>query len=269
MELSINVFKKEGAKKVPIRKTNVIRGLEKYKKINSHGLEEIELDMEMLTIQGSGSFAERVDEIITEYSLNINKFKLMEEAIKKCKKDYICRSYIPSEAQILNKLYNRITSQNELDPEKAHEESQAIYEATMNPIKDDLNNYYHKFLTETEKQYFQPNTTDLLIVSSTSYELNKTAADCLDLPKETSNAFVFQNETGLPKGVIRPDFVFEKERYVFVDQEGAEAYKKIYDQVYKTYDSALRQFNFELIVYDETEYFRDAGEEGFDYPYSN
>jgi hypothetical protein len=28
-------------------------------------------------------------------------------------------------------------------------------------------------------------------------------------------------------------------------------------------------FNFELVVYDETEFFRDAGEELFDYPYSN
>ena len=28
-------------------------------------------------------------------------------------------------------------------------------------------------------------------------------------------------------------------------------------------------FNFELVVYDETEFFRDAGEDLFDYPYSN
>ena len=41
MELDISVFKKEGAKKVPIRKTQTIRDLKKYKKINSHGLEEI------------------------------------------------------------------------------------------------------------------------------------------------------------------------------------------------------------------------------------
>ena len=56
---------------------------------------------------------------------------------------------------------------------------------------------------------------------------------------------------------------------MFVDQKGAEAYKTIYDKVKEDYDYALKQFNFELIVYDETEYFRDAGEEGFDYPYSN
>ena len=96
MELTINVFKKEGAKKVAMRPAKVIRDLTSTKKINSHGLEEIELDMENLMIQGSGSFAERVDEIITEYSLNINLFKLKEEAIELCKKDYICRSYIPS-----------------------------------------------------------------------------------------------------------------------------------------------------------------------------
>ena len=36
-------------------------------------------------IQGSGSSAERVDEILTEYSLKINKYKIKEEAIEKCR----------------------------------------------------------------------------------------------------------------------------------------------------------------------------------------
>lgn len=61
----------------------------------------------------------------------------------------------------------------------------------MNPIKDDLYSLYHKYLTETEQEYFQPNKTDLLIVSQTAYALNKTAADCLDLPMVKSNDFVF------------------------------------------------------------------------------
>ena len=46
MELNINVFKREGAKKVPLMNPLIIRNLADYKRINSHGLEEIELNME-------------------------------------------------------------------------------------------------------------------------------------------------------------------------------------------------------------------------------
>ena len=109
MELSINVFKKEGAKKVYVRPTQTIRDLVKYKTLNSHGLEEIILNMDNLMIQGSGSFAERVDEILTEYSLKINKHKLKKDAFNKCKLDSICKNYIESDSIMINKIYNQIT----------------------------------------------------------------------------------------------------------------------------------------------------------------
>ena len=41
MELTINVFKREGAKKVQMRPSQTITNLADFKKINSHGLEEI------------------------------------------------------------------------------------------------------------------------------------------------------------------------------------------------------------------------------------
>ena len=52
----------------------------------------------------------------------------------------------------------------------------------MNPIKDDLYAFYHQFFTQTEVDYFTPNKTDLLVVPTTTYELNKTTDDCLDMP---------------------------------------------------------------------------------------
>ena len=100
----------------------------------------------------------------------------------------------------------------------------------------------------------------MLVVTDIEYSLNKTSPDCLDLPRETVTNFLFQNETGTPKGIVRPDFVFNSTKHVYVTSEGAEAYKTIYDKIYSEYDYDLKLFNFELIVYDETEYFRDSGE---------
>ena len=39
-------------------------------------------------------------------------------------------------------------------------------------------------------------------------------------------------------------------------EEAAKAYLKIYEDVVQDYTDLLAMFNFELIVYDETEFFR-------------
>jgi hypothetical protein len=46
-------------------------------------------------------------------------------------------------------------------------------------------------------------------------------------------------------------------------------YEGIYNDVIEEYKTLIEMFNFELVVYDETEFFRDSGDELFDYPYSN
>ena len=69
--------------------------------------------------------------------------------------------------------------------------------------------------------------------------------------------------------VVRSDFVYNITEYTHVDNLGAKMFKKIFDQVESEYATLIEMFNFELVVYDETEFFRDAGEDLFDYPYSN
>ena len=106
--------------------------------------------MKNLMISGSASFQERVDEVMTEYSFKINKSLIKRQAFEECKKDFMCRDQIESEAFILNKLYNRVTNQNLDKPVERYEKTQRIYEASLNPIKDDLYTLFHEFLTETE-----------------------------------------------------------------------------------------------------------------------
>ena len=80
--------------------------------------------------------------------------------------------------------------------------------------------------------FYTPNVTDLLMVPTIQYSLNKTSSDCLDLPYVDSVDYLIQNNTGSPRGVIRPDFVYNETKPIFVTEEGAAAYKKIYDKIY-------------------------------------
>jgi hypothetical protein len=84
MEVEINVLKKDGAKDVRIREPITIKDLSKHLHINSHGLQEIKMDLDPLKIQGSSSFLQRVEQIFTEYSFKINKQEFKKTAILKC-----------------------------------------------------------------------------------------------------------------------------------------------------------------------------------------
>ena len=50
MEVDVNVFKKEGAKKVAVQPTTVVKNLQEKLEINSHGLQELRLDMAPLMV---------------------------------------------------------------------------------------------------------------------------------------------------------------------------------------------------------------------------
>ena len=50
MEIDVNVFKKEGAKKVKVQPTTVVKNLQEKLEINSHGLQELRLDMAPLMV---------------------------------------------------------------------------------------------------------------------------------------------------------------------------------------------------------------------------
>ena len=50
MEIDVNVFKKEGANKVAVQPTTVVKNLQEKLEINSHGLQELRLDMAPLMV---------------------------------------------------------------------------------------------------------------------------------------------------------------------------------------------------------------------------
>ena len=108
MQLTVNNYKKEGALNIQIGEPFIITDLNADLTINSHGLQEITLNMSKLFFSGSSSFTQRVDEIYTEYKLSINTYKFKESAYKQCKLDYDCNSLIADEAHVMNKLYSAI-----------------------------------------------------------------------------------------------------------------------------------------------------------------
>ena len=69
--------------------------------------------------------------------------------------------------------------------------------------------------------------------------------------------------------ILRPDFIHNYTKYVHVSEKIAELYKSIYDENLDNFSTLLEMFNFNMIVYDETEYFRKAGDPLFYYPFSN
>ena len=77
LQIEINTFVKRGAKDVPIKNQTIIEDLSKALQINTHGLQEIKLNMSQMQVSGSSSFKERVEEIFTEYKLSINKNKFI------------------------------------------------------------------------------------------------------------------------------------------------------------------------------------------------
>jgi len=82
---------------------------------------------------------------------------------------------------------------------------------------------------------------------------------------EDGQYYVLGNGTA----VVISDFKYNETKYSHVTDKAAAKFKEIFDTVKGEYSTLIEMFNFELVVYDETEFFRDAGDPLFDYPYSN
>ena len=68
---------------------------------------------------------------------------------------------------------------------------------------------------------------------------------------------------------VRHGFESVREQLVYVTEKESAIYRAIYDKVKRDYEQTIKMFNFELIVYDEIEFFRDAGKGyNFSYPFS-
>lgn len=67
--------------------------------------------------------------------------------------------------------------------------------------------------------------------------------------------------------VLNPNFKWNETTYRHVDAKAAEIYKGLYDTVMSDFSALLEMFNFEMIVYDETSYFPQAGSDLFYYPF--
>ena len=75
---------------------------------NEHGLQEIKLNMSDMIVSGSASYTEKTTEIFTQYSLEINKNKFIDEAITSCKIDNLCNINVPNETIMFNSLIKGI-----------------------------------------------------------------------------------------------------------------------------------------------------------------
>lgn len=75
---------------------------------NEHGLQEIKLNMSDMIVSGSASYTEKTTEIFTQYSLEINKNKFIDEAFTSCKSDNLCNINVPNETIMFNSLIKGI-----------------------------------------------------------------------------------------------------------------------------------------------------------------
>ncbi len=67
MELNMTSYKVKGPNHTQIIDPIVYNKLSQYLKINSHGMQEVEVDVKNMTVQGSDSFLKSVETIQTHY----------------------------------------------------------------------------------------------------------------------------------------------------------------------------------------------------------
>jgi hypothetical protein len=129
-----------------------------------------------------------------------------------------------------------------------------------------MSEYYYKYFTETEVVHFTPSLEyDYLKVPVYYYTVDADECGTAFLSTEDGQDYVLGNGTA----VVRSDFKYNETKYSHVTDKAAAKFKEIYETVEGEYSTLIEMFNFELVVYDETEFFRDAGDPLFDYPYSN
>ena len=114
------------------------------------------------------------------------------------------------------------------------------------PNKTTIYNYWHDYFTKKHDVAYYPSLKDYLNVENTT-------------------DYVMSDGDY----AVRHGFEKVREELVYVTKKESEIYSKIYDKVKRDYEQTIKMFNFELIVYDEIEFFRDAGKGyNFSYPFS-
>jgi hypothetical protein len=61
MDLNMTVYKVEGPNHTQIIEPTVYQNLSDYLRINSHGMNEVKIDLDKMKVQGSNSFVSDVD----------------------------------------------------------------------------------------------------------------------------------------------------------------------------------------------------------------
>jgi hypothetical protein len=163
-------------------------------------------------------------------------------------------------------MYSYINKEYSHDQEELQYRQDQLAKAFNDGSSDEMYDYYHEYFNQTEVVYYKPSLEfDYLKVPVYYYTLEADECQQGYLNAEDGEEYVRGNGTVQ----VRSDFKYNETKHVYVSEAAAAAYLEIYEEVVQKYDRALAMFNFELIVYDETEFFRNAGDPLFDYPYSN
>lgn len=100
--------------------------------------------------------------------------------------------------------------------------------------------------------------------------VNKTAKSWDYLVASDPNGFIVPFEVMDMSGnqIVRPDFESQVEEPVYTTQKMMDLYNEHYKNTTIKYDDLLKQFEFDIVVYSETEYFRESSDPLFSYPFT-
>ena len=94
-----------GANRFKIRPSRTILNLKDQIQLNSHDLYELKFDKNDLLVKGSGEFLEKMEELITEYTLSIDVMQKYRDMYNQAFLDRTFRRNYPGDAKLLNNLY--------------------------------------------------------------------------------------------------------------------------------------------------------------------
>ena len=105
--------------------------------------------------------------------------------------------------------------------------------------------FYHKYFMDFYTKREKPSKDDVLITSIT----------LPDKSKITGKVQYYNHRKKKHYDYINPDFLFYNDTLRYTDKNTHNEYRKIYNKILKAAKYNLKQFKFDVVVYDEIEHF--------------
>ena len=219
-----------------------MQDLKEYVKINKYGNAEITLDTSDLQIYGSEDNIEDMEVVYTDYTFSVNQNKVYQQAHMMCQRDKQCTGdEYDSDEKIQSAMFKVIWENTTATYDEMKETHDKLYNASNNETnKDTLYEMYHEFFTRTKSITNTPRATDYLTVATCA-----TPATC-----------TYNVKSG-GANVLRKDFksTLTVPLYCGKVATAMAKYMRFYAIAQGGLKTAMENFQWDLVVYDEVEEF--------------